>query len=251
MESAFIPYEGDEPYIFISYSHTDSETVFEIMKKLTDAGFRIWYDKGIEFGSTWPKELADHIDNCDILIAFISQNSMKSFHCQKEIDYAKNKNKKMFPICLFDVELTPELKKIFEFIQIVKYYNYSENKDEFYRNLIESKALQNSKGEASIKWLIDIANEYLKAGDTTKALKYLKQASDRGNVLAAAFIESIFRESSGFKPMKEQQEKYWQAYLKQPQSPYPKNDSAQNFNTMKNFVTIEEFEEEIKKHGKK
>ena len=44
----FEAYSGDEPYVFISYAHKDSEFVFDEISILNDAGYNIWYDEGIE-----------------------------------------------------------------------------------------------------------------------------------------------------------------------------------------------------------
>ena len=43
-----IAYEGNENYIFVSYAHKDSDRVIPIIEELDAAGFRIWYDSGIE-----------------------------------------------------------------------------------------------------------------------------------------------------------------------------------------------------------
>ena len=64
------PYEGKEPYIFISYSHRDSKRVFPILKQLSDAGFRLWYDEGIDPGTEWPESIATHLANSTACIAF-------------------------------------------------------------------------------------------------------------------------------------------------------------------------------------
>ena len=48
---AFTPYEGKEPYIFISYAHKDSDRVFPILEELDRRGYRVWYDDGIAPGS--------------------------------------------------------------------------------------------------------------------------------------------------------------------------------------------------------
>ena len=41
----FDAYDGDEPYLFISYAHKDSALVFKEISKLNDAGYHIWYDE--------------------------------------------------------------------------------------------------------------------------------------------------------------------------------------------------------------
>ena len=45
------PYRGDSPYIFISYSHKDSDVVFDIIGQLQMKQYRIWYDEGIDPGT--------------------------------------------------------------------------------------------------------------------------------------------------------------------------------------------------------
>ncbi len=47
MQADFRPYEGDSPYIFVSYSHQDSGRVIPILNALNGAGYHIWYDDGI------------------------------------------------------------------------------------------------------------------------------------------------------------------------------------------------------------
>ena len=59
MENArFQPYEGQEPYIFASYSHRDSETVLPILDALNKRGFRVWYDEGIPWTAEWKDGLS-------------------------------------------------------------------------------------------------------------------------------------------------------------------------------------------------
>ena len=43
----FMPYEGNEPYIFVSYAHANQEIVTRIIETLHENGYRIWYDSGI------------------------------------------------------------------------------------------------------------------------------------------------------------------------------------------------------------
>ncbi|MDO5859411.1 hypothetical protein, partial [Methanobrevibacter sp.] len=46
-DAPFPAYEGDEPYIFISYSHDDSDLVFPEIERFHNDGYNIWYDEGI------------------------------------------------------------------------------------------------------------------------------------------------------------------------------------------------------------
>ncbi|MCC8046690.1 MAG: toll/interleukin-1 receptor domain-containing protein [Clostridiales bacterium] len=43
-------YTGTEPYVFLSYSHTDMEIAQEIIIGLKQKMCRIWYDEGLTPG---------------------------------------------------------------------------------------------------------------------------------------------------------------------------------------------------------
>ncbi|MBQ2478969.1 MAG: toll/interleukin-1 receptor domain-containing protein, partial [Erysipelotrichales bacterium] len=66
------PYEGSDNYIFISYAHKDSERVFPLLRKLTENGYRIWYDEGIDPGTEWPESIARHLESSSVCLSFIS-----------------------------------------------------------------------------------------------------------------------------------------------------------------------------------
>ena len=71
------PYDGDRPYIFISYAHANSPAVMEVVQELHDHGFRIWYDDGIEVGSEWQENIAEHLAKASLMIAFVSNAYMR------------------------------------------------------------------------------------------------------------------------------------------------------------------------------
>ena len=68
MDRPFPAYQGDEPYIFVSYSHTDSSSVFPELSRLKNQGFNIWYDEGIEAGTEWREELGKAIVNAGVFL---------------------------------------------------------------------------------------------------------------------------------------------------------------------------------------
>ncbi len=61
MDRPFPAYSGNEPYVFVSYAHKDSNAVFPELKWLKDQGFNIWYDEGISPGTEWREELGQAI----------------------------------------------------------------------------------------------------------------------------------------------------------------------------------------------
>ena len=92
---ALTAYNGNQPYIFISYAHKDSDKVLPIVESLTASGFRVWYDSGIEAGTEWPEYIANKLSESACVIAFISKAALESQNCRREINYAISENKEM------------------------------------------------------------------------------------------------------------------------------------------------------------
>ncbi len=101
----FEAYTGEAPYVFISYAHADGEVVFREIRKLHEAGYRIWYDEGIEPGDDWPQHIAQAVVNCSLFLIFTSPRSAASENCRNEINLALNRKKKFLSIYLEETEL--------------------------------------------------------------------------------------------------------------------------------------------------
>ena len=87
-------------HIFISYSHKDTEYVHGLQEELLKQGFSVWIDDRMDFDASWPKIIQDHLNNCDVLILIVSENSFESEWVQKEVARAKRIGKPVFPILL-------------------------------------------------------------------------------------------------------------------------------------------------------
>ena len=113
-ESELIPpfeaYQGDQPYIFISYAHKDSEVVYGEITELHENGFNIWYDEGIEASNEWPEEIANAVIGCSVFLVFISPRSTASVNCRNEINLALNEGKPFLAIHLEESSLPPGLR---------------------------------------------------------------------------------------------------------------------------------------------
>ena len=80
-------YEGNLPFIFVSYAHKDSREVFDLIEKLAARGYRIWYDEGIEPGSEWPENIANHLLRAEMVLAMITchvQRQASPLRCSGE-----------------------------------------------------------------------------------------------------------------------------------------------------------------------
>lgn len=114
-------YEGVEPYIFISYSHRDTEDVYRILKQIDREKFRFWYDDTMEIGEDFREELRVRIEQCSAFLVFISDASLSSKYCGMEIITAFKNDKKIYPVYLDDtVQIPAPLKMILENLQHVK-----------------------------------------------------------------------------------------------------------------------------------
>ena len=114
-------YEGDEPYIFVSYSHHDVLKVREILKIIDKEKFRFWYDDTMEIGEDFRRELQVKIEKCHAFLLFISPASMQSKYCGMEIIMAYKNSKRIYPVYLDDsTEIPGALKMILENLQHVK-----------------------------------------------------------------------------------------------------------------------------------
>ena len=114
------PYEGTKPYIFVSYAHKDSEQVLPIFEALNQAGYRIWYDRGIPWSTEWADIIADHVEACTVCLAFHSEASKTSRNCREELYYALGEGKLVFSVFLDDVKLSKGLKLRLSPYQTVK-----------------------------------------------------------------------------------------------------------------------------------
>ncbi|MBR0282042.1 MAG: toll/interleukin-1 receptor domain-containing protein [Oscillibacter sp.] len=92
--------EQFQPYIFVSYAREDKNRVIPFLKALQQAGYRIWYDAGIQPGEKWNRAIATHIKNCAACLAFISAHSSASKYCDREIQFVDQNEKRIVPLFL-------------------------------------------------------------------------------------------------------------------------------------------------------
>lgn len=100
------PYEGNAPYLFVSYSHKDRETVLPYISFLQQKGCRVWYDAGNHAGDDWTEIIANHLIHCDCFLLFISSNSVNSRNVANELATALDYKKRVLPFYLEATSLT-------------------------------------------------------------------------------------------------------------------------------------------------
>ncbi len=135
-------YEGNEPYIFISYSHKNSHIVIPIIESLQSNGFRVWFDGGIEAGSEWPEYIATHLKASACVLTFISENFVRSKNCRRELNFAQDLEKPLLNIYIDDVKLTDGMKMQLGLNQALFKKNFK-NEHDFHQAIFRAKLIQN------------------------------------------------------------------------------------------------------------
>lgn len=86
---------------YISYSRQDIKIANEITDLLRHHGFKAYVDANeIMGGGNFAEQLARQLNASNIVIYIVSEASLNSQWCRREIEYAKNKGKRIIPIVL-------------------------------------------------------------------------------------------------------------------------------------------------------
>lgn len=141
-QEVMIPYKGKEPYIFISYAHKNSDAIYPIIAHLQKSGYRIWYDGGIDPGVEWDENIANHINDCQYFIAFMSEAYLQSSNCKDELNYARDKEKQRLLVYIEETQLPEGMSMRLNRLQAIHKYKYK-NEESFYEKLFEADGIKN------------------------------------------------------------------------------------------------------------
>ena len=139
------PYKGDKPYIFVSYAHLDKDRIAGILRRLIEAGYRVWYDEGIDPGTEWDANIATHIEGCSSFVAFISANYLNSDNCKDELNFARDLRKERLLVYLEDTQLPSGMAMRLNRLQAIHRYTYSDP-EAFYEKLFSVPHFEQCRG---------------------------------------------------------------------------------------------------------
>jgi hypothetical protein len=132
IQTGFEAYTGHEPYLFVSYSHSDTHIVYPILDALHEKKYRIWYDESCENGNDFREELRRRIENCEAVLLFVSASSMASKFCGMEIIVARENGKRLYPIFLDDAVVPPS----FELLLANTHHSTADNMDKLIKSMV-------------------------------------------------------------------------------------------------------------------
>ncbi len=86
--------------LFISYARENKSDVEALIKDLNALGHQAWMDSSLRGGQTWWTEILRRIAECDVFVASISDQTLNSVACKRELDWALSLNKPVLPIAV-------------------------------------------------------------------------------------------------------------------------------------------------------
>ncbi len=99
--------------IFICYSRVDQQTTEQLATLLRRAYSHVWYDDNLHGGEEWWSEILKEIAACKHFILMMSDASLSSTWCQKELEEALRLEKHILPVLVrARTEIPEELGRI-------------------------------------------------------------------------------------------------------------------------------------------
>ncbi len=87
------------PYIFLSYSRKDSDTMRQVCTDLRAAGLDVWTDESLQPGTpSWHITIENALQNATAMVVILSPDAKLSEWVGREIQYAETQNKRIFPV---------------------------------------------------------------------------------------------------------------------------------------------------------
>ena len=192
-------YTGNEPYIFVSYSHKDAQ-VQTLMKEMAANGFRFWYDEGIKSGRSWSEEISRRLKGCCQFVVFLTPNAVASENVKDEIHIAKKYKIDLQVIYLEETVLDDGLELMLDRTQGILLYKFGDTRMRL-RKLVQAlkaEAQQNTSEQVNQEQAAFLQRyeifERKQTGSAFTELLTARQISCNANVFIKhyTFTNSVF-----------------------------------------------------------
>lgn len=204
-------YNGDQPFIFVSYAHKDASEVLPAIEGLTSRGYRIWYDAATRAGTEWPTDIARHLVQSTCVLVFLSNNSIASPNCRQELTMAINRGK--HPVIVFLEEVTWDLDNCGTEMQVGTLHHLyrwrHDSAESFLDALAEAEQLRPCRGDGeTAPETPPLSAEWFKKGlacyrgegvaqDFREAVTYFTKAADAGLADAQYYLAVCLETGKG------------------------------------------------------
>ncbi|WP_017662245.1 TIR domain-containing protein [Baaleninema simplex] len=134
--------------VFLAYTDENRETAARVCCYLRREGFTVWTNRtDIHAGVEFQQAIDRGIEEADNVVYLLSSASVRSPHCQHELEYALSLNKRIVPV---SIEAIPS-DRIPLALQNSQYVDLTDNRRESdpYERLVESPLLQVLRRDAA------------------------------------------------------------------------------------------------------
>lgn len=170
-------HQGKEKYIFVSYAPTDSEKVLPMITIMELAGFCVRYHTNTE--EEYSFSVDKNLENSEMVLAFVSPNTIDSITAKKEINYVLQNQRKMLVAYLENINSQYGLGKqlnVWESLRLSQYATESG----FLCEILKAPTLQEykksvvSSEKAQVPMVTAAPSQQCKVGDIIKLGSYMQ-----------------------------------------------------------------------------
>lgn len=120
-ENLPLPYDGNDPYLFVSYKRADLGRITATLLHLQASGYNLWYDRGIPGGAEWNAMLEERLTSCSAVLLFVSQAAVDSKYVRREVQFADTLNKPIISVQLETARLRHGMGVLLAHYQMLTY----------------------------------------------------------------------------------------------------------------------------------
>ncbi|WP_054812565.1 TIR domain-containing protein [Nocardia arizonensis] len=84
--------------LFISYARENRPDVEALVRDLDVLGYQAWVDSSLRGGQTWWGEILQRIAHSDVFVAVVSEETLSSVACKRELEWAMALDKPVLPL---------------------------------------------------------------------------------------------------------------------------------------------------------
>ncbi len=128
MENGGGMYEGNDPYLFISYSHRDYNCLNEIKVLLETHHIRFWYDNGLHSGDDWNLVIAKRLKDAAACLLLLSPESAESEYVKNELNFALSRRIPIHTLLLDRFPIPIDIEMMLGRLQMIERVDGYENR---------------------------------------------------------------------------------------------------------------------------
>lgn len=109
------------PYIFISYSHSNSLARAEVCRLFEENNVRYWYDDGLHSGDDWNMVIAKNLQQASACLLLLSKEASESEYVKNELTFAMNRRIPIHVLVIGEFQLPIDLEMMLGRMQMIKH----------------------------------------------------------------------------------------------------------------------------------